>query len=120
MEDVRTGIYNIDLFQGEKFEVTLVFQIKYSGISFPIEDSTNAVLTVQKDKTSKPVFNLVLGNGLTITGENSIKVYMASILTNKLIESQYQYDLLLMTANGSKPRYFLRGQINVINSISKS
>lgn len=118
MTDVRPGIYNINLFQGEEFEVDLIFQIKYTGVAYPIDSSSKAVMTIQRARNLAPLVSLVLGNGLTITHENTLKVYMAPSVTDKLKEKNYQYDLMLLI-DGTKPKYFIRGQITVINAISK-
>ncbi|AEL23998.1 hypothetical protein [Cyclobacterium marinum] len=119
MENIRPGVSNIDLIQGEDYIETITLIDQLTGDPFDISTADKIVLEIKEDLRSKSVIKLTLGNGLTIIGTNELKLLIHNSLTLKLSRQKYLYDILFGLETSTNPQYLIKGQINVINSISR-
>lgn len=119
MDNVRPGIANIDLFQNENYEEEWELTDDFTGEPYDISTASEIVLEVKENLRLHTIFRLTLGNGITIVPTNKIKILIHHSLTRKLSSKRYQFDVLFNLSGGTSPSYLVRGQINVINTISR-
>jgi hypothetical protein len=117
MENIRPGVYNIDLIQNENFDVTLVLRNKLTGEPYIIEDS-QVFLQVKEASRQHVIISLAIGSGLSITETDRLRIFMSKAQTRKLSGPRYLYDILFLLDGGANPRYLIKGQINVQNTIT--
>jgi len=119
MENIRPGISNIDLIQGEDYTETLTLVDQLTGDPYDISTADKIVLEIKEDLRYQSVIKLTLGNGLTIIGTNELKILIHNSLTLRLSRQRYLYDILFGLEASANPQYLIKGQINVQNSISR-
>ena len=119
MENIRPGVSNIDLIQGEDYTETLTLVDQTTDQPYDISTASKIVLEVKENARFHTIIKLTLGNGLTIIGTNELKILIHSSLTLKLSRPTYIYDILFGLEEGANPQYLIKGQINVTNTISR-
>lgn len=111
------GKYDFILRQNESHRFELKFNT--NDIAINLTQYTAVKLQVKKNKSSSPIIDLSIGNGLTISGpgNNVLQVYFTAAQSKLLACETYYYDILL-----SKPdfnAYYVEGVITVKKSASR-
>jgi hypothetical protein len=115
--NIRPGIYNIDIIQGELFDVTLNLQNYYTKDIFPI--SGDVYMHIAEEQRHQPIIKLATDEGLQLVADNKVRIIISPAQSSKLTLPRYRYDILFALEEGARPRFLIRGQITVTNTITK-
>lgn len=115
----RPGVAPIDIRQGEALDETWAFQDFASGDPIDLSDVTTAYLQVRASLRTQPVIALSVGNGITLLPPHQLRIFIAPAQSDRLYDTRYLYDLVLGYDSGSQPRYEVRGQVNVHNTVTR-
>jgi hypothetical protein len=111
--DQSLGKFNFTVVQNQNFNYDL--RINYGGAPLDLTTFTSGIKLAVKNKNGSTLFELSLGNGLTVTGvdHNVLGVKFTPAQTILLCNDSY-YDLLFSKPNSNA--YYLQGKIKVIKT----
>jgi len=113
----KVGKLDFTIRQNANFLIDLTF----SSATLPIDLSTYTAikLQVKTAKSSGAIVTLSLGEGLTISGDDSnvLSIAFTPAMTKLLTNNQYYYDLMMSEVGINK--YFVEGKINVNRTVTQ-
>lgn len=110
------GIYRITLYQGATFDQQFVWRIDDE----PVDLSTyTARMQVRRTFTAEDVIvELLEGDGITLSSEGEIDLYIAADDTSDLPNGTYKYDLELESDSGEVTR-LLQGDFVISPEVTR-
>jgi len=113
------GVYNFDcVLQNQDVYVDMIFTTGEEKEPLDLTVYDEIRLSI-KGLHNQIVTTLSLSDGLQLVGEDSniLSITFGQHLTNILKTSKYQYDILFVSNGVNK--YFVKGEINVNNTITR-
>jgi len=113
---VSLARYNFSVIQNQNFLVDLILRTG-TGQSLDLTEYSAIALQVKKAKGGSAIFEVALGQGLTISGadNNVLSIAFLPDQTRQLCGEAYYYDVMMVKPNGSKV-YYVEGKINVVKT----
>jgi hypothetical protein len=101
--------FNFTVVQNTEYTVDLY--LKRNRFPLNLTAFTQIKLAVKNSKHSPAIFEISLGNGLIVAGDNStiLRINFSRTQTARLCENNYYYDILM--SNGSSNIYYVEGVI---------
>lgn len=111
------GKYDFAIRQNEDFGVDLTF--KKDSLPIDLTEFDSIKLQVKQSRSATPLFDLSIGSGLEIAGDddNVLRVSFTDTQTKTFNCQNYHYDVLMI--KGDKNEYYLEGKITVRQSITR-